>query len=92
MAADRLGGDFRRRVARIIAWPLLGFVWLYRYTVSPLIGANCRFQPTCSEYARQALHEHGGIKGTWLSLKRISRCHPWGGSGNDPVPRQHDGD
>ena len=73
---------------RLIALPLLGLVWLYRTGVSPLLGANCRFEPTCSAYAEQALREYGGIKGGWLVLKRIARCHPWGGSGYDPVPHE----
>ncbi|MEX2494843.1 MAG: membrane protein insertion efficiency factor YidD [Woeseia sp.] len=68
------------------AWPLLGLVWFYRCAISPLLGMNCRFEPTCSEYARQALRRHGGFRGAWLAAKRISRCHPWGGSGYDPVP------
>ncbi|HLU06220.1 MAG TPA: membrane protein insertion efficiency factor YidD, partial [Woeseiaceae bacterium] len=68
-------------VARIVGWPLLGAIWLYRHTVSPLLGVNCRFAPSCSEYASEALREYGGIRGGWLAVKRISRCHPWGGSG-----------
>lgn len=75
----------------VMAWPLLGLIWLYRHTLSPLMGVNCRFAPTCSEYASGALRQHGAIKGSWLALKRISRCHPWGGSGYDPVPRRQDG-
>ena len=70
----------------IIAWPFLALVHVYRIAISPLIGANCRFQPTCASYAEEALKRHGGIVGGWLTLKRIARCHPWGGSGYDPVP------
>ena len=77
--------------ARIIGLPLLGAIWLYRYTVSPLLGVNCRFAPSCSEYASEALREFGGIRGGWLAVKRISRCHPWGGSGYDPVPQRRKG-
>ena len=73
---------------KILAKPLLGLVWLYRHTVSPLLGMPCRFQPTCSEYATEALRTHGAFKGSWLVIRRISRCHPWGGSGFDPVPGQ----
>ncbi|MDA8739789.1 membrane protein insertion efficiency factor YidD [Rhodobacteraceae bacterium] len=58
----------------------------YRLFLSPLVGRNCRYHPTCSAYALQALQRHGAIKGIWLSLRRIARCHPWGGSGNDEVP------
>ncbi len=75
-------------IGRLVAKPLLGLVWLYRTSLSPLLGANCRFEPTCSAYAEAALREYGGFKGGWLTLKRISRCHPWGRSGYDPVPRQ----
>ncbi len=73
-------------LGKLVAWPLLCLVWLYRYAISPLLGANCRFQPSCSSYALEALQRYGGFKGGWLMLKRISRCHPWGGSGYDPVP------
>lgn len=75
------------RVAdRLLAGPLLGLVWLYRHAISPLLGVHCRFQPTCSEYAAEALEAHGSFRGGWLALKRIGRCHPWGGAGYDPVP------
>ncbi|MGH8195357.1 MAG: membrane protein insertion efficiency factor YidD [Woeseiaceae bacterium] len=75
-------------LGRLLAQPLLGVVWIYRRTFSPLLGVNCRFAPTCSEYAAQALREYGGIAGGWLAAKRICRCHPWGGSGYDPVPER----
>lgn len=74
---------------KLLARPLLGVVWIYRRAFSPLLGVNCRFVPTCSEYAAQALREYGGITGGWLAAKRICRCHPWGGSGYDPVPERH---
>ncbi len=61
-------------------------VRFYRLVVSPLIGSNCRFQPTCSEYALEALKSHGAFRGGWLAARRIVRCHPLGGSGYDPVP------
>jgi putative membrane protein insertion efficiency factor len=73
-------------IGRVLAWPLLGLVWIYRNAISPLVGANCRFQPTCSKYAEEALRKHGAFKGGWLAIRRIGRCHPWGGSGYDPVP------
>ena len=69
-----------------LAWILTLAVRTYRLTLSPWIGHNCRFQPTCSEYALEALARHGGLKGGWIALKRILRCHPWGGSGIDNVP------
>lgn len=78
MSASALG--------RVIAWPLRGLVWIYRKGISPLLGVNCRFEPSCSAYAEEALREYGGIAGGWMALKRICRCHPWGGHGYDPVP------
>lgn len=74
------------RVSRALAWPLVQLVKAYRLVLSPLLGMNCRFQPTCSSYAIEALEQHGVVRGTALALRRISRCHPWGGSGVDPVP------
>lgn len=73
-----------------ISWVLVSLlllpIWIYQKAISPYTPPSCRFTPTCSEYARQALLKHGPIKGLWLAIKRISRCHPWGGSGYDPVP------
>ena len=59
---------------------------LYQILLSPLLGQSCRYHPTCSQYAVEAIEKYGPIKGIWLGIKRISRCHPWGGSGHDPVP------
>ncbi len=73
-------------LGRLLAWPLLLLVQIYRHTVSPLLGANCRYQPTCSAYAIEALRLHGAFRGTALAARRIARCHPWGESGYDPVP------
>ncbi len=58
----------------------------YRLLFSPWVGHNCRYQPTCSAYALEALERHGGFKGGWLAARRIARCHPWGAAGYDPVP------
>lgn len=58
----------------------------YQYGIGPYFMSSCRFTPTCSNYGISAIHKHGVIKGSWLTLRRISRCHPWGGSGYDPVP------
>ena len=59
---------------------------LYQYTISPIIGPRCRYLPSCSNYALEAIDKHGVKKGMFLSIKRISKCHPWGKSGHDPVP------
>jgi len=73
-------------VSRVLARPLIGLVRLYRLLISPWLGSNCRYQPTCSSYAIEALQVHGVLRGSWLAARRIGRCHPWGGSGYDPVP------
>jgi putative membrane protein insertion efficiency factor len=73
-------------VSRALAKPLIWLVRFYRLAISPWLGMNCRYQPTCSNYAIEALQLHGVIKGSWLVAKRIGSCHPWGGSGYDPVP------
>ncbi|QYA25481.1 membrane protein insertion efficiency factor YidD [Gramella sp. MT6] len=65
---------------------LTAIVQFYKKFISPLTPASCRYQPTCSSYMLEAIELHGPIKGFWLGLKRIGRCHPWGGSGYDPVP------
>ncbi|MCQ9377269.1 membrane protein insertion efficiency factor YidD [Methyloversatilis sp. XJ19-49] len=65
---------------------LLSVLAVYRYAVSPMLGANCRFLPSCSEYATEAIRRHGSLRGSWLSLRRIARCHPWNPGGHDPVP------
>ncbi|MGC9451423.1 MAG: membrane protein insertion efficiency factor YidD [Oceanipulchritudo sp.] len=70
---------------------LIVLLVLYRYLVSPVLhvlapGSGCRFQPTCSEYALEAIRIHGPFHGSWLALRRLGRCHPWGGHGFDPVP------
>lgn len=62
------------------------FVVVYQWTLRPILGANCRYLPSCSDYARQALAEHGALGGSYLAARRICRCHPWGGFGFDPVP------
>ena len=70
-------------MVRLLLLPIL----FYRRFISPLFPPCCRFTPTCSAYAIEALQKHGALKGSWLALRRILRCHPWGGSGYDPVPR-----
>ncbi len=61
-------------------------IMLYRGAISPLFSTRCRYTPSCSEYGLQAIDKHGPFKGMWLTLKRLSTCHPWGGHGHDPVP------
>jgi putative membrane protein insertion efficiency factor len=65
---------------------LLGLIRLYQLTLSPWLGRQCRYEPTCSKYAAEALERHGVARGVWLAAKRLGRCHPWGRSGYDPVP------
>jgi len=69
-----------------LAWMFSLPVRAYRLILSPWVGRSCRFHPTCSAYALEALATHGGLKGGWLTIRRIARCHPWGGSGIDNVP------
>lgn len=71
---------------RLLTFLLILPIRFYRACISPMFPPACRFTPTCSEYAIQALRKHGPIKGLWLSIRRILRCHPWGGNGYDPVP------
>lgn len=73
-------------IKKIAIAPLLFLVWFYKIVISPLMPATCRYQPTCSSYMIEALKKHGPFYGLFLGLKRIGRCHPWGGSGYDPVP------
>jgi putative membrane protein insertion efficiency factor len=65
---------------------LIGLIRLYRLTISPWMPPVCRFTPTCSAYALEAVERHGGVRGGWLAARRLMRCRPWGGSGYDPVP------
>ncbi|PQB04884.1 membrane protein insertion efficiency factor YidD [Aureitalea marina] len=69
-----------------LTYPLVLLIRLYQTLISPLFPSTCRYQPTCSHYTIEALQKHGLFKGSWLAAKRIGSCHPWGGSGYDPVP------
>ena len=70
----------------IVIFPFIIFIKLYQFFISPFLGLNCRFNPTCSNYSINSLKKHGLIVGLYYSILRISKCHPWGGSGHDPVP------
>ncbi|MDZ7683603.1 MAG: membrane protein insertion efficiency factor YidD [Fodinibius sp.] len=66
----------------------IGLVRLYQLVISPWMPSSCRYHPTCSQYSIQAFRQHGALKGLWLTVKRIGRCHPWSKGGHDPVPEQ----
>ena len=83
---------WRRGAEHVFASPLILLIWAYRLFISPLLGANCRHLPTCSEYAMEAVQRHGPLRGGIFALKRISRCHPWATPAFDPVPGQGDGE
>ncbi|MBU0751785.1 MAG: membrane protein insertion efficiency factor YidD [Gammaproteobacteria bacterium] len=68
------------------ATPLIWLVRVYQYAISPMLARSCRFHPSCSEYAVEALERHGPFKGLWMAVRRIGRCHPWHPGGYDPVP------
>lgn len=70
----------------VLAMPLIALVKIYQFAISPMLGRHCRFDPSCSEYAVQALSRHGVSRGLWLAARRIGRCHPWHPGGYDPVP------
>ncbi|MDQ6843424.1 MAG: membrane protein insertion efficiency factor YidD [Bacteroidota bacterium] len=70
----------------ILTFPFIGLIKLYQLIISPWLGPSCRYTPTCSQYGIEALKKYGLFKGLWLTIKRIARCHPWGGQGHDPVP------
>ena len=73
-------------ILKLFAVPFILFIKIYQLLISPLFPSSCRYSPTCSHYTIDALKKYGVLKGGWLGVKRISRCHPWGGSGYDPVP------
>jgi uncharacterized protein len=75
-----------KAILRILAWPFLLLIKIYQWVISPLLGPKCRFTPTCSHYSAEVFKKYGLFKGFWLSINRIRKCHPWGGSGYDPVP------
>ncbi len=75
-----------KTLKQIFSFPFIALIKLYQWIISPLLKPSCRYTPTCSQYGIEAFKKHGPIKGLWLTVKRISRCNPWGGHGYDPVP------
>ena len=78
--------QLNKMLRNISIFPFLLLIRIYQSLISPILGPSCRFTPTCSQYAKEALKKHGLFKGLYLTLKRLSSCHPWGKSGHDPVP------
>jgi putative membrane protein insertion efficiency factor len=78
--------NFLHIILKLLAAPFILLIKIYQLLISPLFPSSCRYSPTCSHYTLEALKKYGLFKGGWLGIKRISRCHPWGGSGYDPVP------
>lgn len=79
-----------KSIQKIIVLPFLAVIKIYRWVISPWLPFACRYQPTCSEYSREAFERFGVIKGLYLTMHRVIRCHPWGGSGYNPVPLKTD--
>nr|WP_225753313.1 membrane protein insertion efficiency factor YidD [Actinotalea sp. Marseille-Q4924] len=77
------GASLVRRAPQLL---LLGLLWVYRTFVSPLTGPTCRYYPSCSSYAVLAVQRHGAVRGSWLAVRRLGRCHPWAAGGVDDVP------
>jgi putative membrane protein insertion efficiency factor len=75
-----------KTLLQILSLPFIFLIRVYQKVISPWLGPSCRFTPTCSQYAVEALQKYGAVKGLWLAIKRIARCNPWGGHGHDPVP------
>ena len=74
------------RTGSLATLPFIFLIRVYQATLAPFLGGHCRFHPSCSVYALEAYRTHGALRGTWLTLRRIGRCHPFGGHGYDPVP------
>lgn len=86
MQFSEFWSKFVKVCRRVVIFPFVVLVRFYQLCISPLTPSACRFTPTCSQYALEALRKHGLFKGLWLTVRRLARCHPWGGSGYDPVP------
>lgn len=78
--------ELYKALVKLLALPFILLIKIYQLLISPLFPSSCRYTPTCSNYTLEALKKYGILKGGWLGIKRILRCHPWGGSGYDPVP------
>lgn len=78
-----------RTLKNILSKILLLPIYFYKYSISPMLPPSCRYTPTCSQYAIEAIKKYGPFKGLWLAINRLSRCHPWGGHGFDPVPKKN---
>ena len=76
-------------VSHLLVLLLKGLILAWQWVLAPVLGANCRYQPSCSHYAAEALSRHGAVRGSWLATRRILSCNPWGGAGYDPVPGAH---
>jgi len=74
------------KIGSLLTLPLIALIRLYQMIISPWLGSQCRYTPTCSQYGIEALKKYGPIKGLWLTIKRIARCNPWASHGHDPVP------
>lgn len=79
-------GNLPKALRSLAVWMLLLSIRFYQRAISPWLPPSCRFTPTCSQYAVEAIRKHGPVRGLWLAFRRLLRCHPWGGSGYDPVP------
>lgn len=75
-----------KRNTSLFSYLFIGVIKIYQYTISPMLGASCRYEPSCSKYGIEALKKYGFFKGSYLTIKRILSCNPWGGHGHDPVP------
>ncbi|TXI81927.1 MAG: membrane protein insertion efficiency factor YidD [Crocinitomicaceae bacterium] len=75
-----------KKVSQLLSLPFILLIRAYQLIISPWLGPKCRFTPTCSDYGMQAFRKYGPLKGLWLTIKRVSKCHPWGSHGHDPLP------
>ena len=84
------GASIADVVGKVMRWILIKIIRFYQLAISPYLGQNCRHSPTCSSYMIEAIREWGALRGTWMGLKRLARCHPWGTFGYDPVPKKEE--